>query len=417
MPIKGLSENRRMPRLGKIRLGIKIDPRQTGRPYPQAVDYFVCPKDVQAVYGEKPRILRIMFPTENPEQWASQYYRAYSATRGLTCKGDGESAMALIDIETGALATKDSTTVELRPWECLGKDCPVYTTGACKAVMNLQFLLPEVDGIGVWQIDTSSVNSILNINSAVDLIRNLTGRISMIPLELHLVEMDASPDGKRKTIHVLDLRAPYRLDKLLEAAHLPIGHALLPIPDEEAPDDLYPQEILDKAEVMAPPEAPRTAPAPRTPRKAQNTPQPPKTAPVAQAAQAVDGAGNEALKAKRKAPTTPPDFVDFADRRSATPEDMAAIKATMAEREVAAEAGPPDSGEQPSMLGGDQPEIATDKQWKTLRALYRYPGGKGAASRQELMVLLFATAPGEFTPPHTSLTENQADDFIAAAQG
>lgn len=125
-----------------------------------------------------------------------------------------------------------------------------------------------------------------------------------------------------------------------------------------------------------PPEAPRTAPEPRAPRRVPNTPPAPKTAPVAPAAQAVDALGNE------------------------SPRPI-----------------PPDNSEQPSMLGDEQTMLATDGQWETLRRLYRRSDGIAVKSRQELMTILYQTAPGEFTPPHNSLTEDQALDFIAAAQG
>ncbi len=45
-PIKGISEIRRMPRLGKIRLGIKIEEPKKN-PYPRPTDYFVVPEIVK----------------------------------------------------------------------------------------------------------------------------------------------------------------------------------------------------------------------------------------------------------------------------------------------------------------------------------------------------------------------------------
>ena len=66
MPIKGISEVRRLPRLGKIRLGIKVQGDKKN-PYPRAVDYFVVPEEIQPCVGEKPKKLSIMFPVEvNP---------------------------------------------------------------------------------------------------------------------------------------------------------------------------------------------------------------------------------------------------------------------------------------------------------------------------------------------------------------
>src|SRR3989304_4359430 len=91
-PIKGISEIVRLPRLGKIRLGIKKE-GDDGSPYPVPTDYFVCPDEVKEIFGDKPKELRIMFPTENSEQWASQYLRCYSTSNELICRGDGETAL------------------------------------------------------------------------------------------------------------------------------------------------------------------------------------------------------------------------------------------------------------------------------------------------------------------------------------
>ena len=99
-PIEGLTNRRQLPRVGKIRLGIKKQAK-SGRDYPVATDYFVCPPEVQKIYGEKPKALDVIIPIEDPEVWASQYYRQYSRTRGLICKGDGATCRRMIDTKTG----------------------------------------------------------------------------------------------------------------------------------------------------------------------------------------------------------------------------------------------------------------------------------------------------------------------------
>jgi len=202
MPIKGISDVTRLPRLGKIHLGEKEISERTKSPYPKATDYFVCPPQVQKVFGEKPKELRIMFPTEDEDRWASQFLRCYSATRGLICRGDGEMADALIDLKTGEIvsADTDSRNIERREITCAPKQCPKYQRGHCRETMFLQFLLPEVPGLGVWQIDTSSFYSIVNINNAIKLIKALCGRISMIPLLLTLEPQEVYPGGKKKTV-------------------------------------------------------------------------------------------------------------------------------------------------------------------------------------------------------------------------
>ncbi|KKN63773.1 hypothetical protein LCGC14_0498770, partial [marine sediment metagenome] len=255
MPIQGISEIRRLPRLGKIRLGVKVD--SPGKsPYPKAVDYFVCPPEVEAVHGEKPKTLNIMFPVEDEAVFAQQWYRGYSMTRGLVCKGDGCKADRIIDKATGALVNRNSKDVEWRETACQGEGCPEYQSKQCRRVMNLQFLLPDVPGLGIWQLDTSSFHSIVNINSAIELIRGLCGRIRMIPLILSVEPRDVTPEGiTKKTIHVLQLRSDLSLAGIRQLAHEPavqIQAGQMPAPEppenEERPEDLIPDEVLAKAE-------------------------------------------------------------------------------------------------------------------------------------------------------------------------
>lgn len=71
----------------------------------------------------------------------------------------------------------------------------------------------------------------------------------MIPLSLKLVEQEVQPGGMRKSVHVLSLTAPYTLAEIQRYAQMPPGEVLLlPPPDTEAPEDLFPQEVLDQCE-------------------------------------------------------------------------------------------------------------------------------------------------------------------------
>ena len=246
MPIKGVSEVVRLPRRGKIRLGIKkeID----GRLCPEPTDYFVCPDEVKAVFGEKPRELRIMFPNDDEKQWASQFLRCYSDKGELMCRGDGETAVAKVETvnkETGKVSSK------LLEMPCIPARCPIYKDGLCRQIMNLQFLLPECPGFGVYQLDTSSFHSIVNINSSLELIRAICGRLAMIPLTLKLVEQEVLADGERKRVQVLKLEPSYSLVDMQKYAQTPIGQALLlPVPDSEAPEDCFsiaPAAVEEKA--------------------------------------------------------------------------------------------------------------------------------------------------------------------------
>ena len=277
MPIKGVTTQRRLPRNGKIRLGVKAI-SQNGREYPRAVDYFVCPPEVQKVYGETPTTLDIILPVDNEEQVAATYYKAYSASRGLVCKGDGISANRLIDaaqkgvepdtgVITGPIAGRDAQATEMALGiMCPGRDCPYYGGQQCREVMNLQFLMPKVPGLGVWQLDTSSYHSIVNIYSAMELVRGIFGTVAMIPLTLSLEPMEVSPEGFKKTVHVLHLRSGGTLAQIAEQRTKPLVPSLVPAPDEEREELLFPEDGFEPEGMVAPAAPPpKKAPAPAKP--------------------------------------------------------------------------------------------------------------------------------------------------------
>ena len=145
MPIKGISEIVRLPRLGKIHLGVKKK-NDEGVSYPMPTDYFVCPEEVRKVFGEKPKELRVMFPTKDATQWAAQYLRRYSRNGRLLCRGDGETSVARTDVRTGEITSSESVTTELREITCNPEKCVSYQRGDCRRVLNLQFLLPDCPG-------------------------------------------------------------------------------------------------------------------------------------------------------------------------------------------------------------------------------------------------------------------------------
>jgi hypothetical protein len=250
-PIDGLTERIRLPRIDKIRLGTRV-PNATGNgDHPKAASYFVCPPAVQAVFGAEPRELRIMIPVEDSEQWCNQYYRSYSQTQGQVCYGDGKTGHRKVDTATGAVANHTSKVVEWRETACAGRNCPDYQAKKCSERMALQFMLPEVPGLGVWEINTGSINSIRNLNDTAAFIRSIYGRVRMVPLVLALVQIEVNnpDDGKRKKVWVLKLGA---IDSLFDVARkmadvarrLPAGMELaLPAPGDETPDDLITGEV------------------------------------------------------------------------------------------------------------------------------------------------------------------------------
>lgn len=251
-PINGLSDIRRLPRLGKIRLGIKKE-GQKG-PYPSPTNYFVCPDEVKAVYGDQPKELKVMFPSDNLDLVAPQFMKCYSYSQGLICRGNGKTCRRKVDVDTGDFANKETRQWEMADGLCGPADCPMVAQKQCRRVMSLLFILPDVPGLGVYQLDTSSFYSIVNINSQLapdGFIRPFTNsRIAFIPLILSVAPQEVTPPGVgRKTVHVLSVRADVKLADIIRISRQGPAQVLLPtLSEEEPPDDLMPEEVLKEAE-------------------------------------------------------------------------------------------------------------------------------------------------------------------------
>lgn len=244
MPIKGLSDQLRLPRLGKIRLGEKKVSKKSGREYPVSLDYFVCPQEVQAVYGKKPRQLDVMFPTDDEAVIFPQHYKRYGAQKGLICKGDGETADMMTD---------KGEMVEI---PCPGKDCQYFKKEECKVVGNLHVWLWKVAGLGVYQIDTSSINSILNINGGIRTIKGIFGgRLRWIPLVLKVEMQETHPfvedkQGQRRrmatTVPVMSLTAQVSVEELIKQVKEKEKKGELP----GAPAEIINPQVDEKPELL-----------------------------------------------------------------------------------------------------------------------------------------------------------------------
>lgn len=248
----------RLPRLGIIRLGYKeTRARKDGSEYtfPKAAECFVLTDApaVAEVYGEAPTVLEpVYLPVEDEEVMASHYYRFYTKTWGLTCKGTGLDAQRMVDQEklqsTGEpVPANHDTKKPIRMMVTC--PCPLLDDGQCRETLFLQILLPNVPGIGVWQIGTSSVNSIRNLQGSIAMIRAIAGRVTDVPLKLSLVPQTVVSVGRggQVTIHVLqlDLAAqgtPYQL----ATAHRAPSLGILPPPSEIEGEYIEPIEQIQE---------------------------------------------------------------------------------------------------------------------------------------------------------------------------
>ena len=194
--IKDLSTRRRLPRLGKIRLGIKVE--NGDKSYPKETPYFVVPQEVAKVYGDRPTELDIMLPVEDESVCFPQAYEFYGSSRGLKCTGDGETAMRL---------NEQTKVMEQR--EC---PCELFEQKKCKQRAHLAVILHKVSVGGIYQIDTSSFNSIVDLNSSIDYVRALIGRFAMVPLKLKREARETHHDGKKQIHYTLRIELEGNVD-------------------------------------------------------------------------------------------------------------------------------------------------------------------------------------------------------------
>jgi len=269
MPIKGLTNQYRPVRLGKIHLGIIQKSSKTGNDYPTEVDYFVIPDELKKFYGEKPKALNIRLPSAYfdknfdgyLEKVFPQYLKRYQGGKDygvLVCKGDGETAIA-IDPES-----KTGLTEKPCP-------CPFLEDGTCKRIGIFRFRVEEMPSLNIYQITTSSFNSILNLNSFCrDLLEHCL-TIGADPSFYHLilsrteqkVQRLEKGEAKSSRHYILTLDINQNHHKSLFDISIPraikesqVPAAKLPPPDESRDERFFPvtETITPDIKIEMPPE-------------------------------------------------------------------------------------------------------------------------------------------------------------------
>lgn len=229
----------RPARIGKIKIG-ETKETQDGKLYPSKLDYMLAKdgngnriESFHAVFGEKPREFRAVFPSNEPDDFYWEAYRRYGSGTGLVCHGDGRQAIVEATGET--------------------IDCPCrYADGdrpQCKPTASLSLFVYDVPDLGVFQIDTGSLNSIKNIRWFLHALPGLTGgQYAGIPFRVYIEAFQAMHDGKASTAYAwkLGLLPGYTPANLRVAAQqavdsflVPPDVAARPMLDEAKPEDLY----------------------------------------------------------------------------------------------------------------------------------------------------------------------------------
>ncbi len=263
MPIQNLSDIRRVSRGGHLRLGEVVEKQKDGRTvtYPTKSDHFIADFDnpelaelFASLYGPEPKRVTVAFPSDDANQFFPQWYDCYSKGSGLKCRGDGETANR---------ATADGNMTEV---DCPGPEgCEYGQDNGCRRCARLQVFIKGLPTMQVFQINTSSFHSIVNINSAVDLLRFARGGrgIAGVWVDIILREQQATVKSKSVTIYVLDIVIPVSLDNARQLRSAVEAVPQLPAPSNERDPLLYPEHGFEPEPAEPEPEKPKRAAKPK----------------------------------------------------------------------------------------------------------------------------------------------------------
>lgn len=192
----------RLPVVGKIRLGTMQETQKNGRAvtFPKAADHFVVTPDdstpdaaaesFHTVYGAEPKAVRCVLPAATTDDVLQGSYRLYGTGAKLKRICSGETCDE--KSTTGAWVTK--------PCVCQALDLAEGHKDRCTLTYTLQVLLPDVVGVGVWQVDTGSEISARNLTSWLQLTEQLRGSLLWVPFTLRLKAIH----GRQGVVYVLD---------------------------------------------------------------------------------------------------------------------------------------------------------------------------------------------------------------------
>jgi len=271
--LKGFYRSDQLLRLGKIRLGEKTISAGSGREHPKDLQHFLVPPEVEAVTGPNPTTLKVMLPSADWEQvcpTALEKWVKWGEDRRLMCKGDGQLVIKRRDENMNWLDGDDDLP-------CAYKACPEYLAGNCTEVGRLNVILPDVNLLGVYTIDTGSFYGLNQVYaafaSAVMLLENLVGNPELITRaecilarEMTSLEYQDPKSGQRKqvskailklTIPPISMPAVRSLQAASPLQQLPAGELPdlppapgytpgpvaapeMPPPDESCPEDIAP---------------------------------------------------------------------------------------------------------------------------------------------------------------------------------
>ena len=188
------------PLIGRVKCGMKSE-----KGYPMSVDYFVpsgsyAPLFTQA-YGEKPSVIQIVFPSDDPELVCREEYILRDSAGKLIASGDG--------VKFRTWSEKQKVYIDITTDEQPGlmEMLASHYKQEWKVTLTLNFILPLVRGVmGCWQFVTKgSASTIPQVRDTFDTMLAQNGRVAGVIFDLSVVMHKSNKPGDSSRYPVVSL--------------------------------------------------------------------------------------------------------------------------------------------------------------------------------------------------------------------
>lgn len=209
-----------LPQIGNIRTGIK-----NNKGYPVSIDYFIAKGKYESyfknAYGEKPNVIQIIFPSDDPSLVCNERYEYRDNEGRLYASGDGESFDIWNGLKYKSLSIKEypeiMSTVEKRCPNTLLK----RTGSGWEITLTLSFIIPKIKGIlGVWKYTTKgTASSIPQIRETFDSMISVNGFVKNVIFDLSVEFATSNKPSKKDKYPVVKL-IPNESDENIKSLNL-----------------------------------------------------------------------------------------------------------------------------------------------------------------------------------------------------
>ncbi len=181
--IRHLEARARLPRLGVIRLGVKV--RTNGKEYPKETSWFVLPDELRKLLGDRPEEIEVLFPSDDISRTFPCDYTRYEG-KLATLKCDGEE---FVEFPKAGGERRGKCQ---KPADNPYAKCPCGAKAQGR--LNVIILHPEAQ-LGIWQVLIGGEQRVADLWMELRFFRQLFGRLTDLPF---LIKREAAESQIRK---------------------------------------------------------------------------------------------------------------------------------------------------------------------------------------------------------------------------